>query len=78
MMIIFGATYRDKRTDELFKFVGATTSRMFLEPEVGEVFPIPRQEFDENMELTEKHDHENYCCDEHDLHTMPHKGCLLR
>lgn len=26
----------------------------------------------------EVHDHEKYCCKEHDFHHMPHNGCILR
>jgi hypothetical protein len=38
---------------------------------------IPREAADQ-LEPTGVHDHDHYCCPEHNTHSSPHSGCLLR
>lgn len=74
--IVHGATYLDPDGNAVV-FQGATVSRAVITRN-GETVIIPAKEFYDNYTLTDEHDHVNYCCDVHDTHTSPHKGCLLR
>jgi len=77
MHIIYGATYRDTRTGENAVLLGLKVSQTVIQYDSG-AKSIPHAEFNEFFVDTGIHDHESFCCDEHDLHTMPHKGCILR
>lgn len=76
MTIITGATYR-LATGEEACLLGARSNRVILE-DAGGSFQVARSEFEEKYELTDKHDHDNYCCPQHSLHVSPHRGCVLR
>lgn len=77
MTIVTGATYKQSATGEEARLLGARSNRVILE-DAGGSFQVARSEFEEAYELTDKHDHDNYCCSEHALHVSPHRGCILR
>lgn len=77
MTILTGATYKQTATGEEARLLAARSKRVILENSSG-AFEVARIEFDENYELTNKHDHDNYCCGEHSVHVSPHRGCILR
>ena len=46
--------------------------------EASEPFYLETIDFADRFELTDDHDHENYCCLLHGIHVNPHRGCILR
>lgn len=76
-----GAVYLDGQSGERLRLLRLGGTRVLVEnvfEEEGRAFYMETADFAERFELTEDHDHENYCCLVHHSHVNPHRGCILR
>jgi len=81
--ITIGGLYKNKLNGDVLKLEGRSSRYAilgrhdsFLSQESYE--KLPWQEFLDNWEDYNVHDHTAFCCAEHNHHTSPHRGCLLR
>lgn len=78
-MFSFGSTFTHNTTQDIVTFEGFKQKQIFvLSDNEKNHFLINADDFKENYSATGEHNHTDYCCDEHNLHTQPHRGCLLR
>lgn len=76
-----GAVYRDLQSGERVRLLRLAGRRVLVEnifAEASEPFYLETIDFADRFELTDDHDHENYCCLLHGIHVNPHRGCILR
>jgi len=77
MELIDGAVYSHGNSGERVLYLGGRINSAVLEGSDGR-FELSWNSFLEFYELTDIHNHEDYCCSVHGLHVSPHRGCLLR
>lgn len=77
MTIIFGSEYQ--RGAELYRLVGLKKDKAVLRVTSRQrLIEVPKTEIDTVYISTGNHDHQNWCCSEHNIHVTPHHGCVLR
>lgn len=79
MIFVDGAVYRNHKTAEERILLGIKRKTVALSDAAGHI-EISHSEFESDYILTDKHNHEEYCCMVHDIHAPNgiHRGCLLR
>lgn len=76
---IVGAAYGEDSTGRRATLQGLRSrSLVILWEDSGSYEDIHRDRFKRGFSDLDEHDHESYCCTEHDVHSSPHRGCLLR
>jgi len=78
MMIVDGAEYIHKAGGPNVIVLGETVNNVVFSLPDGTQRMLNRHIFTAEYKDAGKHDHENYCCLMHDLHSVPHRGCLFR
>lgn len=77
--LVWGAKYRKVSDGNMVTFGGIGGSKQVILFEQDDSwFKLPYDDFAQQYVLTDKHDHENFCCTVHELHALPHTGCLFR
>lgn len=79
MIFVDGAVYRNHKTNEERILLGLKMRTVALSDAAGHI-EISHSEFESDYTLTDKHNHEEFCCMVHDIHALSgiHRGCLLR
>lgn len=76
---IHGAIYAHDRTGERVILEGFRIRSIVVSGETdGQYRDIFPGDFSAEFSDTGEHNHEDYCCDVHHTHTVPHRGCILR